>query len=130
MGIHGNHDLLFLSHESVPILHLFLDPRFELLSQHSGANIYHPLFGNLRQVDLIREVLADPWLGTHKVHDLLESEILVLGNMKSFHIIDMNVGLSPRQDIFEEVDRRVILKNNGRRIRDRDHEGPESVLPT
>ena len=109
MGIHGNHDLLFLSHESVPILHLFLDPRFELLSQHSGANIYHPLFGNLRQVNLIREVLADPWLGAHKVHDLLQSEILVLGDMKSLHIIDMNVRLSPRQDILEEVNCRVIF---------------------
>ena len=87
---------------------MLLHPRFELLAKHSSANVNNPLLWDLRQVNLVRQVLIDSWLDTYKVHDLLERKVLVLWHMESLYVIDMQVGLPSRQDILEEVNGCVI----------------------
>ena len=108
LGVHGDHHLLFVRHEGVAVLDLHLHPSFELLSKHSCANIDDPLLRNLRQIDLVREILTDSRFVADEVHDLLQRQVLVLGDMQSLDVVDIQVRFLSRQYIFEEVNGCVI----------------------
>ena len=53
LGVHGDHDLLLLRHQGIPIFNLFLYPLSEVRTDHGGAYIDDPLLGDLLQVRLI-----------------------------------------------------------------------------
>ena len=70
--VHGDHDLLLLSHQHVTFFHLFMDPVLEIVSKDSSMHINNPLLRDLPQVGLVGLVHVHLPLVAHVVEDLLE----------------------------------------------------------
>ena len=108
--VHGDHDLFLVGHERVSLLHLVADPVLEHVAQDRGAHIDEPDLRNLGQVDVVREELLEPGLLRGEFQDLLDRQVLVLRHVDSLDVINVHERSLLRQDIFQEVDRRVICK--------------------
>ena len=107
-SVHGYHDLLLVGHERVPLLHLLANPVLERVAQDCGANVDDPLLRDLGQVDVVREVVLEPWLLRREGKDLLDREVLVLGHVDRLHGVDVDVRFPLREDVLEEVNGSVV----------------------
>ena len=74
LGIHSDHDLFFVSHDSVPLLDLIRDPLLERFTDDSSTDIDDPLLGDLWQVGLVGKVAFNLRLGDSELQDLLNAE--------------------------------------------------------
>ena len=110
LRIHGDHDLLLLRHERVPLLDLLGDPLLEVLAHDGGADVQDPLLRDLRQVGLVGQVQVDLRVLAHEGEDLLERQVLVLRHVDVLDGVVVQVRLLPLHDVLEEVDRRVVCK--------------------
>ena len=108
LWVHRDHDLLLFSHQRIPFFDLSIDPFLEVSSDHGGADVHDPLLRHLREVGLIREVEIDCRLVTDELHHALEGQVLVLRHVDVLDLVVVQVRLPPRQDIFQEVDGRVV----------------------
>ena len=93
--IHGDHHLFLLLHEDVALLDLLIDPLLEGVPEDGGANVHDPLLGNLREVELVRQVEVDESLSGDEGHHLLDAEVLVLRHVQRLHIVVAQVCLPP-----------------------------------
>ena len=110
--VHRDHDLLFLGHQGVPFFDLRINPFLEVSSDHCGADVHDPLLRDLREVGLIREVQIDLRLVADELHHALEGQVLVLRHVDVLDLVIMQICLPPRQDIFQEVDGRIIYRRH------------------
>ena len=108
LRIHVDHDLLLLRHQSVALLNLLCDPFSEALAQHRRANIYNPLFWNLWNVNLVRQICFDLWHRSNICENLLEGEVLVLWHIQCLHLVIRHIRLLAADQVLQEVDRDVV----------------------
>ena len=108
LGIHGDHDLLLLAHQCIPLLHLLRDPGLELFTENSRDDVDQPLLWDFRHVDLVGEVHEHVGLVDDELEDLLDGEVLVLRHVEGLHLVVVDVCLPPGQDVLEEVDGDVV----------------------
>jgi len=111
LWIHGNHDLLLLSHKCIPFLNLLANPFLKLLAYHGSTNVDKPLFWHLRDIWLIRQVVLNIWMLLGKLHNTQDSQVLILRNMDILHGIIMEVSLFASKNIFQEVNRHIVFIN-------------------
>ena len=97
--IHLDHDLLLLSHQGVPFFNLLRDPCPEVITNHGSTNIHNPLFGNLREVLWIWEVIGDLRPCADEVGDTLERQILILRNVDGLDLRVVEICLLGAQNV-------------------------------
>ena len=101
LWVHGDHDLLLFRHRCIPVLDLLADPLLEAVSEHGGTDIHEPLLRDLRDIDLVGEVLLDPWVLRREGQDLLDGEVAVLRDVDGLDVVDVDVALALAQDVLE-----------------------------
>ena len=106
--VHGDHHLLLGAHDRVSLLDLVVDPRSELVAQDHGADIDQPLLWDLRQVDVVREEVANVRLVTDEREDAVNGQVLVLRDEQGLDLLVGDVRFSPGKDILQEVYGHVI----------------------
>ena len=107
-GIHVDHDLFLLSMLGVTDFNLLSYPVFERLANDGGANVHDPLFRDLGDIGLVREVRRHLWLRLQVSKDLFKGEILVVRHVQCLHLRIWDVGLSLILDVFEVIDIDVL----------------------
>ena len=70
--VHGDHDLLLLSHQGVALLDLFRDPILEVRADHASADVDDPLLRHLLEVRHVGQVEVDFRLGAGELQDFLQ----------------------------------------------------------
>ena len=106
--IHLDHNLLLLSHQGVPFFDLLRDPCPKVITNHGSTNIHNPLFGDLREVLWIWEVIGDLRPCADEVGDTLERQILILRNVDGLDLTVVEIGLLGAQDVLQKVDRDIL----------------------
>ena len=106
--IHRDIDLFLLCHQSISFFYLRLNPFLEVSSDYGGANVHDPLLWDLRKIRLIREVKIYLSLVADELHHALERQVLVLRDVDILDLIIVKIRLPTCQDIFQEVDCRVV----------------------
>ena len=97
--IHLDHDLLLLCHEGVPFFNLLRDPCPEVITNHCSTNVDDPLFGDLREVLWIWEVIGDLRSCADESRDTFEREVLILRNVDGLDLSVVEIGLLGSQDV-------------------------------
>ena len=87
LRIYRDHDFLLLIHDSIPLLDLISHPISEWLSDHGSTDIDNPLFRDLGQVWLVREVEPNILMSANKLQYFLDRQVFVLRNMYVFEFI-------------------------------------------
>ena len=93
LGVHGDHDLLLLGHDGVPILDLFLDPLLEAGTDDGRAHVHDPLLRDLLDVGLVRQVVVDLRLRAGEGEDVLQAQAFVLWNMNILDLVVVDPAL-------------------------------------
>ena len=106
--VHGDHNLILVSHVGVAVLDLFCDPVLEWLSDHSSQDIHDPLLGHLWQIHFVRQVVDDSWILSREFKDALEAQVLVLGHEDGLDVVTGDVGLLTVDDVLQEVHVHVV----------------------
>ena len=106
--IHVDHDLFLLGVLGVTDLNLLGHPIFERLANDCGANVNDPLFRDLWDIGLVREVRRHLWLRLNISKDLFKGEILVVRYVQCLHLRIWDVGLSLVLNVFEVIDIDVL----------------------
>ena len=101
--VHGDHHLLLGAHDRVSLLDLVVDPSSELIAQDHGADIDQPLLWDLRQVDVVREEVANVRLVADEREDAVDGQVLVLRDEQGLNLLVGDVRFSPRHDVLQEV---------------------------
>ena len=101
--VHGDHHLLLGAHDRVSLLDLVVDPSSELIAQDHGADIDQPLLWDLRQVDVVREEVANVRLVTDERENAVDGQVLVLRDEQGLNLLVGDVRFSPRHDVLQEV---------------------------
>ena len=110
--VHVNHESFLLGHDSVAFFDLLLHPDLELLAQDSGADINDELLRNLRQVDVLWQVVLDLWFVGDVFHDVFDGKSLVLRHVQSPHLVVLDILLLPADHVLQEIDRYVVYKKD------------------
>jgi hypothetical protein len=106
--IHLNHHVPLLCHGLVPFFFAVVNPISELGTNDCCTDINDPLLRNFWQIRFVREVVEDFWVVAGKVHDVIESQVLVLWYMQSLDGIVLEAQLLPVADISQKVNGHVL----------------------
>ena len=103
-GIDVHEHVLLDQQALIPLINLFADPIGEGGLQQRMADVRDPLLGQLRDLLLVGQVVADDAVRGHEVGDLLDGEALVLRNGDPSHVLALDGLLRTGHQVLEEVD--------------------------
>ena len=89
-GVDIDEHVLLDQQALIPLIHLFADPIGEGGLQQRMADIRDPLLGQLRDLLLVGQVVANDAVRGHEVGDLLDGETLVLRNGDPSHVLALD----------------------------------------
>ena len=112
LRVHGDHDFLFVIHDGVPMLDLFVDPLLEALSEDGRADVHQPLLRNFGQINVIREVIVNHVQIAHEFKNLFDRQVLVLRHVQSFDLVILHVSFSPGNYVLQKVNRDVLYMDH------------------
>ena len=112
LRIHGNHQALLLRHGPVAFLDLVPDPDVKLITQDGGADVNNELLGDLRQVNIFRQVILDLWLIGDELQHVFYRQAFVLGHIKGLHLVPLDVLLLPADDGLQVVDGHILCRKD------------------
>ena len=99
------HDELLIS-----LVHHLRDPGHKDVLQNGGADICNPLLWHLGDLARIWEVVANLLVWSHKIRDVLDSEVFVLWDGDVPYVFPVDLLLLSADEIFQEVDRYLFYK--------------------
>ena len=107
-GIHLDHHVSLFSHGLVPFLLAVVDPVPKFVSDDGSTDIDDPLLWNLVQIRFVGQEVEDLWMVASKVHDVVQSQVLVLRHVQSLDCIILEAKLFPITYVSKEIDGDVL----------------------
>ena len=91
---------------------LVSDPDVKLITQDGGTNVNNELFRNLRQVDVLREIILDLRLVGDELQDVFDRQAFILGYIEGLHLVPLNILLLSTDYRLQEVDSHVLCRKD------------------